>query len=117
MEVTDICLNIGERPYKLVAVYISPLRSLCDAELSEYISGGKPILLSGDLNAKHKDWNSRRNSPKGVLLKEFASTNSEGVLKVGVYQMKGILYIIYEKGVYRCLSGQGLIRIIDWVHG
>ena len=59
MEATAICVNIGGRPVKLVAVYLSPLRSLVDAGSSECINGGKPVLLAGDLNAKHKDWNSR----------------------------------------------------------
>ena len=34
------------------------------------------VLLAGDHNAKHKDRNSRLNSPREVLLKEFASTRS-----------------------------------------
>ena len=59
--------NIGGRPVKLAAVYLSPLRSLVDADLLECIGGGTPVLLAGDLNAKHKDWNSRLNSPRGVL--------------------------------------------------
>ena len=69
----SVTVCIGGRPVKLVAVYLSPLRSLVDADL---FGGGTPVLLAGDLNAKHKDWNSRLNSPRGVLLREFASTNS-----------------------------------------
>ena len=76
MEATAICVNIGGRPVKLVAVYLSPLRSLLEGDLLECISGGTPVLLPGDLNAKHKDWNSRLNSPRLVLLRGFASTNS-----------------------------------------
>jgi hypothetical protein len=73
---TTICVNIGGRPVKLAAVYLSPLQSLVNADLSECISGGKLVLLTCDLNAKHKDWNSRCNSPRGLLLREFAFTNS-----------------------------------------
>ena len=65
MEATAICVNIGGRPVKLVAVYLS----LVDADLFECISGGTPVLLAGDLNAKHKDWNSRLNSTRAVLLR------------------------------------------------
>ena len=71
MEATAICVNIGGRPVNLVAVYLSPLRSLVGADLMECISGGTPLFW-----LKHKDWNSRLNSPRGVLLREFASTNS-----------------------------------------
>jgi hypothetical protein len=76
MEATTICVNIGGRPVKLMAVYLPPLRSLVDADLPECISEGKLVLLAGNLNAKHKDWNSRLNSPRGVLLRELASANS-----------------------------------------
>ena len=76
LEATAICANIGGRPVKLVAVYLSPLRSLLDADLSECFGGGKPVFLAGDLNAKHREWNSRVNSPRGVLLRDFATANS-----------------------------------------
>ena len=76
MEATNICVNIGGRPVKIVVVYLPPLRSLVDADLLGCISGGTLLPLPGDLKAKHKDWNSRPNSPRGVLLREFASTNS-----------------------------------------
>ena len=76
MEPTAICVNIGGRPVKLVAVNLSSLRYLLDVDLLECISGGTPVLLAGDINAKHKYWNSRLNSPRGVLLREFTSTNS-----------------------------------------
>jgi hypothetical protein len=40
-----------------MTVYLLPLQSLVAAGLSEYISKGKLILLTGNLNVKHKDWN------------------------------------------------------------
>ena len=76
MEAIAICVSIGGWPVKLVAVYQLPLRSLVDADLSECISEGTPVLLADDLNVKHKDGNSRRNSSRGVLLRQFATTNS-----------------------------------------
>ena len=41
--------------------------------------------------------------------------NSEGVLLEGIEDDDDIR--MYTKGVYKGLSGQGLIRIIDWFHG
>ena len=73
---TAICVNIGGRPVKLVAVYLSPLRSLVDADLSECISGGTLVLLTGELSTKHKYCNSKLNSARGALLREFAAANS-----------------------------------------
>ena len=44
LEASAICANIDGRPVKLVAVYLSPLRSLLDADLSECFGGGKPVF-------------------------------------------------------------------------
>ena len=52
METIALCVNFGGGP---VSGILSPLRSLLDADLSDCFSGGKPILLAGDLNAKYKD--------------------------------------------------------------
>jgi len=35
-----------------------------------------PVLLAGDLNAKHVDWNSRLNTRRGKLLRDYADENS-----------------------------------------
>ena len=76
MEATAICVNIGGRPVKLVAVNLSPLRSLVEADLSECIIGGKPVLLAVYFNANYKERDSRFNYWRGVFLREFASANS-----------------------------------------
>ena len=46
--------------------------SITTATPGRCISGGKPVLLTGDLNVKHNDWNSGLNSPSGFLLKVCA---------------------------------------------
>jgi len=35
-----------------------------------------PVLMAGDLNAKHVDWNSRLNTRRGKLLRDYADGNS-----------------------------------------
>ena len=75
LEAIAICEKIGGTPVKLVAVYLSPLRSFLNADLSECFGGGKPAFLAGDLNAKHREWNSRVKSPQGVPLRDFATAN------------------------------------------
>jgi hypothetical protein len=44
--------------------------------LTECLSGGIPILIAGDLNAKHKEWNSRLTTARGSLLRDNADRNS-----------------------------------------
>jgi endonuclease/exonuclease/phosphatase family metal-dependent hydrolase len=63
-------------PVKLVAAYLSPTRPLIESDLSECISAGFPVLLAGDLNAKHTDWNSRLTTSRGSLLRDYAIRNT-----------------------------------------
>jgi len=44
---------------KVLAAYLSPSRPLIGADLDACFGGGLPVLMAGDLNAKHVDWNSR----------------------------------------------------------
>jgi hypothetical protein len=43
---------------KLVAAYLSPTRPLIELDLFECLSGGFSVLMAGNFNAKHTDWNS-----------------------------------------------------------
>jgi hypothetical protein len=44
--------------------------------MTECLSGGIPVLMAGDLNAKHKDWNPRLTTARGSLLRAYAGRNS-----------------------------------------
>jgi exonuclease III len=70
LEATAIHLVLATRPVKLVAAHLSPTRPLIESDLSERLSGGFPVLLAGDLNAKHTDWNSRLTTARGSLLRD-----------------------------------------------
>jgi hypothetical protein len=72
LEATAIHLVLATRPVKLVTAYLSPTRPLIESDISEFLSGGFPVLMAGDLNAKHTDWNSRRTAPRGSLLRDYA---------------------------------------------
>jgi hypothetical protein len=61
---------------KILAVYISPFRSLIGADLDAFFGGGLPVLMAGDLNAKHIDWNSRLTTTRGKLLRDYDDGNS-----------------------------------------
>jgi hypothetical protein len=51
--------------YGLLMFKISPSRQLIGAELSACFGGGLPVLMVGDLNTKHVDYNSRLNTRRG----------------------------------------------------
>jgi hypothetical protein len=59
MEVTAIRVTIADKQVKILASYLSPSRPLIGAELTSCFGGGLPVLMAGDDNAKHVDWNSR----------------------------------------------------------
>jgi hypothetical protein len=37
---------------------------------------GLPVLMAGDLNVNHVDWNSRLSTRRGKLLRDYADDNS-----------------------------------------
>jgi hypothetical protein len=65
LEATAIHLVLATRPMKLVSAYLAPTQPLIESDLTECLSGGIPVLMAGDLNAKHKDWNSRLTTARG----------------------------------------------------
>ena len=46
------------------------------ADLTACFGGGLPVLMAGDLNAKHVEWNSRMTTRRGKLLRDYADGNS-----------------------------------------
>ena len=55
-----------------MAVYLSPTQTLIKSDLSVCLSGGLPVLIAGDLNVKHVDWNSSLNTARSKLLRDYA---------------------------------------------
>ena len=70
MEATDIQVIMAGRPVKILAVYLCPSRPLIGADLTACFGGGLLVLMAGDLNAKHVDWNSWLNTRRGKLLRD-----------------------------------------------
>jgi hypothetical protein len=76
LEATSIQVTMAGRPVIIHAVYLSPSRPLIGADLTACFGGGLPVLMAGDLNAKHVDWNSRMTTRRGKLLRDYADGNS-----------------------------------------
>jgi hypothetical protein len=75
LEATAIQVTMPGKPVKILAVYLFPSRPLIGAYLSVCFGGGLPILMAGDLNAKHVDWNLRLSTRRGKLLRDYADGN------------------------------------------
>jgi hypothetical protein len=76
LEATATHLVLANRLVKIVVAYLSPTRPLIESGLNECLSWGLPVLMAGDLNAKHTDWNSRLITARGALLRDYANRNS-----------------------------------------
>jgi hypothetical protein len=76
LEATAIHLLLATRPVKIVSGYLAPTRPLIESDMTECLSGRIPVLMAGDLNAKHKDWNSRLTTGRESLLRDNADRNS-----------------------------------------
>jgi hypothetical protein len=66
---------LANGPVKILAAYLSPSRPLIEADLSACLSGGLPVLMAGDLNAKHVDWNSRLITTRCRHLLDYANVH------------------------------------------
>jgi hypothetical protein len=67
---------LASGPLKILAAYLSPSWTLIEADLSACLSGGLLVLMAGDLNVKHVDWNSRLITTRGRHLRDYANDHS-----------------------------------------
>jgi hypothetical protein len=63
-------------PVKILAAYISPSRPLIKADLSACLNGGLPVLMAGDLNDNHMDWNSKLITTRDRHLRDYVNVHS-----------------------------------------
>ena len=59
LDLTAIHVMFASKPAKILAAYLSHTRLLIASDLSACLGGDLPLLMAGDLNAKHVEWNSR----------------------------------------------------------
>ena len=65
LEATAIRVAMAGKPVNILAAYLSPSRPMIGADISACFGGEIPVLMAGDLNAKHVDWNSRLSTRRG----------------------------------------------------
>jgi hypothetical protein len=76
MEDTVIEVTLAGKPVKILGAYLLPSHLLIGANLSACFGREMPVLMAGDLNAKHVAWNSRLSTKRGKLLRDNADGNS-----------------------------------------
>lgn len=68
LEATGIFIQLEGTEILVASVYHPPYAQLNENDLTLLITRHKHFILCGDLNAKHKTWNSRLNTSKGETL-------------------------------------------------
>ena len=76
LEATAIKATLACKPVVALAAYLSPSRPMIGANLSACFGEGLPVLMAGDINAKHVGWNWRLSTRRGKLLRDYADKNS-----------------------------------------
>jgi hypothetical protein len=76
LEATAIQVTIAGKPMKILAARLSPSRPLSGAELSACFGEEMPVVMAGDINAKHVDWNSRLTTRRRIPLRDYADEDS-----------------------------------------
>ena len=76
LEATAIQATLAGRPVKILAVCLSLSRPLIKRDLSASLDGGIPVLMAGDLNAKHVDWNPRLTTTSSRIMLKYADRKS-----------------------------------------
>ena len=76
IDATAIQVTFAGRTVIVLADYLSLSRPLIGADLSSCFGWRLPVLMNGDLNAIHVDWNSRLSTRRGKVLRAYADDNS-----------------------------------------
>ena len=76
LEANAIQVTLAGKPVIVLAAYLSSSRPLIGADLTACFGGEPPVLMAGDFNAIHVDWNSRLSTRRGKLLRDYADENS-----------------------------------------
>ena len=67
---------LAAKPVLILAAYLSPSRPLIGVDLTVCFGGVLQVLMAGNLNAKHVDWNSRLNTRLEKPLSDYDEDNS-----------------------------------------
>ncbi|KAL0269181.1 UNVERIFIED_CONTAM: hypothetical protein PYX00_006993 [Menopon gallinae] len=60
----------------IVGAYNRPLNHMTDRDLANLIKTNRKVIIAGDLNARHTDWNCHRNNKNGNTLKKFTEKHN-----------------------------------------
>ncbi|GJQ86053.1 hypothetical protein Trydic_g22059, partial [Trypoxylus dichotomus] len=73
METTAVQIHTARGVVKIHSCYGPPGSVLSEADFRAVFGAGHPTILAGDLNSKHKNWNSKTMNTRGRQLARIAT--------------------------------------------
>lgn len=80
LEATGVCIQTNDVELTLVACYVPPSAPLPADQISAILDRRGPVLIAGDLNAKHPAWNSRITNARGRQLHRLAARHGANII-------------------------------------
>jgi Reverse transcriptase (RNA-dependent DNA polymerase)/Endonuclease-reverse transcriptase len=82
MEATAISVNTGQgKKLTIISAYKKPDNIIHISDLNALMMTNMPTIMAGDLNAKHRDWNSHTENSRGNKLRKHSDKN--GYIVIG----------------------------------
>ena len=76
----NVAIKINNTNQIIVAAYNAPNKTLLATDLAAVFKLGHSVLLTGDLNAKHPQWNCNKKNNQGTVLHDFACVEEIHIL-------------------------------------
>lgn len=75
LELTGIEVITKNGKINIYAAYFPPTATILVEDLQALLNTNQPTIIGGDLNSKHKNWNSRINNHIDILLNDYYVMN------------------------------------------
>jgi hypothetical protein len=76
LEVTGLSVETDRGELHLYSLYYPPKKEFHQTDFDSIKNENKDTIAAGDLNARNKHWNSKRNCPRGKTLHHFITSNN-----------------------------------------
>jgi hypothetical protein len=71
----NICFKLTDNTY-IISIYNRPQNHFTHRDLNALLGTSNKVLIIGDFNAKHSNWNCNRNNTNGTTLNDYITENN-----------------------------------------
>ena len=95
-----------------VSAYLPPKKIIKNSELDVIFNSANSVLIVGDLNAKHQNWNCQRGNQSGKILNEYMNTKAYVILATddpthfpyNPDHIPSVIDVALHKGIKNCYN-------------